>query len=113
MPESNKSNIDRQSASAHHSSTATQFVRANRSTRRIHCQWVCWTYFGCAEHGTCLGKETQGLYLHQTALIYGYLASRPSRDLITAANQQLTRDWWEHHRERFDLYISEAVVAEC
>ncbi len=25
--------------------------------------------------------------------IIGYLASRPSRDLITAANQHLTRDW--------------------
>ena len=45
--------------------------------------------------------------------IIGYLASRPSRDLITAANQQLTRDWWDQHREQFDLYISEAVVAEC
>ena len=45
--------------------------------------------------------------------IIGYLASRPSRDLITAANQQLTRDWWDQSREQFDLYISEAIVAEC
>lgn len=45
--------------------------------------------------------------------IIGYLASRPSRDLITAANQQLTRDWWDQYREQYDLYISEAVVAEC
>ncbi len=45
--------------------------------------------------------------------IIGYLASRPSRDLVTAANQQLTHDWWEDHREQYDLYVSEAVVAEC
>ncbi len=45
--------------------------------------------------------------------IIGYLASRPSRDLITAANQQLTCDWWDDHRGQYDLYISEAVVAEC
>jgi predicted nucleic acid-binding protein len=45
--------------------------------------------------------------------IIGYLASRPSRDLITAANQQLTRDWWDEHRQQYDLYVSETVVAEC
>lgn len=45
--------------------------------------------------------------------ILGYVASRPSRDLVTAANQQITRDWWENHRSRFDLFISQAVVQEC
>jgi len=45
--------------------------------------------------------------------VIGYLTSRPSRDLVTAANQQLTRDWWDDHRARFDLVISEAVLAEC
>lgn len=45
--------------------------------------------------------------------IIGYLTSRPSRDLITAANQQQTREWWVEQRKRFDLYVSEAVVAEC
>lgn len=51
------------------------------------------------------------VYLETT--IIGYLASRPSRDLVTAANQQLTRDWWDHHREEYDLFVSEAVVTEC
>ena len=45
--------------------------------------------------------------------IIGYLASRPSRDLVTAANQQLTHDWWDDHREQYDLYVSEAVIVEC
>lgn len=45
--------------------------------------------------------------------VFGYLASRMSSDLITAGNQRLTRDWWDNHRESFDLFISQAVVAEC
>lgn len=45
--------------------------------------------------------------------IIGYLTSRPSRDLITAANQQLTYDWWHEHRERFDIFISQFVIDEC
>lgn len=45
--------------------------------------------------------------------IIGYLASRPSRDLVTAANQRLTHDWWELHREQYEVYVSEAVLAEC
>jgi hypothetical protein len=45
--------------------------------------------------------------------VFGYLASRMSSDLVTAGNQRLTRDWWDNHRESFDLFISQAVVAEC
>jgi len=51
------------------------------------------------------------VYLETT--IIGYLASRPSRDLVTAANQQLTHDWWNQHRDKYDVFVSEAVVAEC
>ena len=51
------------------------------------------------------------IYL-ETSII-GYLTSRPSRDLVTAANQQLTHDWWDQRRKQYDLFISEAVVAEC
>ena len=42
-----------------------------------------------------------------------YLTSRPSRDLVTAANQQLTHDWWNEHRENFNLFISQFVIDEC
>lgn len=44
--------------------------------------------------------------------IISYLAANPSRDLIVAAHQQITRDWWQKANVRFDLYISEAVLAE-
>jgi hypothetical protein len=44
--------------------------------------------------------------------VIGYLASRRSADPIVAGNQQATLDWWKQ-RERFDVYVSEAVVDEC
>ena len=53
----------------------------------------------------------QSIYL-ETSII-GYLASRTSSDLVTAGNQMLTRDWWDNHREHFELVVSEAVIAEC
>jgi predicted nucleic acid-binding protein len=45
--------------------------------------------------------------------IISYLAARPSRDLVTAARQQLTYDWWMQRRSAFELCISELVVAEA
>jgi hypothetical protein len=30
-----------------------------------------------------------------------------------AANQQTTRDWWDNHRERYELFISRYVLDEC
>ena len=45
--------------------------------------------------------------------IVSYLAARPSRDLITAAHQQITQDWWENRRTDFDLYVSQLVVQEA
>jgi hypothetical protein len=50
------------------------------------------------------------LYLEST--IPSYLAARPSRDLIVAAHQQITHEWWEHSRSNFAIYISQAVVDE-
>ena len=45
--------------------------------------------------------------------VFGYLAMRPSAQLVTAANQQVTREFWEDHRSRFELFVSLAVVDEC
>lgn len=50
------------------------------------------------------------LYLETT--IPSYLTGWPSRDLLAAAHQQVTRDWWESRRMEFDLYVSEFVLAE-
>src|SRR5512140_3838035 len=51
------------------------------------------------------------LYLETT--IPSYLTSRPSRDLIIAGHQQITREWWERRRDAFQLYISQLVVDEA
>ena len=50
------------------------------------------------------------LYLETT--IPSYLVSRPSRDLIVAGHQQITRDWWERRKD-FQLYISQLVIDEA
>ena len=44
--------------------------------------------------------------------VISYLTSRPSRDLIVAANQQLTQEWWQVRRQNFDLFISQLVIQE-
>lgn len=44
--------------------------------------------------------------------IVSYLTARPSRDLIVAANQQLTQEWWRERRADFDLYVSQLVLEE-
>src|ERR1043165_7945941 len=51
------------------------------------------------------------VYLETT--IIGYLAMRLSRDLLVAANQQLTRDWWDNHRHEYEPVISRFVIEEC
>ena len=51
------------------------------------------------------------LYLETT--IVSYLTARTSRDLIVAAHQQITQDWWEYNRQKFDLYTSQLVLEEA
>ena len=42
-----------------------------------------------------------------------YLTARPGRDVIALGHQQLTREWWEHAGDEFELYASRLVVAEA
>lgn len=44
--------------------------------------------------------------------VISYLAAFPSRDVIVAARQAISHDWWANHRERFDLSISALVEEE-
>lgn len=41
-----------------------------------------------------------------------YLTAKRSRDLIMAANQEITEEWWDN-REQFDLYLSALVIQEA
>ena len=45
--------------------------------------------------------------------IVSYLVARPSRDLLIAANQQVTHDWWNTRCSQFDLYVSQVVIDEA
>ena len=53
----------------------------------------------------------QKLYLETT--IPSYLTSRPSRDLIIAGHQQVTKEWWEKRRDAFQICISQLVIDEA
>jgi hypothetical protein len=44
--------------------------------------------------------------------ILGYLTARSTKNLILAANIEITKDWWELRRNTFTLYTSEAVLDE-
>ena len=60
------------------------------------------------------GAEQQGMetvYI-ETSFV-SLLVGNPSRDLITAANQQVTRDWWRLRREEFVCITSSEVVREA
>lgn len=50
------------------------------------------------------------IYLEST--IPSYLVARPARDLLQAARQQLTRDWWELKRGQHELFTSQVVLDE-
>lgn len=45
--------------------------------------------------------------------VIGYLTSWPSGDLIVAARQKITRDWWRDAPARYDLVVSDVVVREA
>ena len=44
--------------------------------------------------------------------VVSYLTCSPSQDLVLAAHQQITKEWWQS-RTRFDLYVSEIVIQEA
>jgi hypothetical protein len=50
------------------------------------------------------------IYLETT--IASYLTARTSRNILVAAHQQITRRWWRR-RNRFELFVSQAVLQEA
>jgi predicted nucleic acid-binding protein len=46
--------------------------------------------------------------------VISYLTARPNeREVIVAAHQQLTREWWENRSSKFTLYVSAVVIEEA
>jgi predicted nucleic acid-binding protein len=48
----------------------------------------------------------------ETSMV-SYLTAKPSRDIVAAAHQQISLDWWERRRHDFDLVTSLLVVNEA
>ena len=53
----------------------------------------------------------QSVYLETT--IPSYLTAWRSPELIMAANQQATRQWWDSVRPNYDVFISDVVLREA
>ena len=51
------------------------------------------------------------VYVETSAI--SYLLARPSRDLVVAAHQEITRQWWDTESTKYDLFVSEAVIHEA
>ena len=51
------------------------------------------------------------VYLETT--IPSLLAAWPNRDVVILGQQQATRDWWDQHRHKYELFISDLVAVEC
>ena len=45
--------------------------------------------------------------------VVSYLTAWRSPQLIMAAQQEATRDWWDNRHSRYDIFISEAVLDEA
>jgi predicted nucleic acid-binding protein len=50
------------------------------------------------------------VYLETT--IVSYLTAEPTRDIVQAAHQKLTRVWW-NRRDRYELFVSQIVITEA
>lgn len=50
------------------------------------------------------------IYIEST--IPSYVVARPARDLLQAARQQITKDWWDFQRARHELFTSQVVLDE-
>ena len=51
------------------------------------------------------------VYLETT--IPSLLTAWPSRDIVIAADQQVTREWWRTRRGDFELFVSQVVLDEA
>jgi hypothetical protein len=51
------------------------------------------------------------VYIETT--IPSYLTAWRSPELVMAARQEITREWWDNRRAKFDLFISQLVIDEA
>ena len=65
-------------------------------------------YAGEGGKGRCTAKKR--VYFETAAVSY-LTADKPTFDIVQLARRQLTRQWWEL-RDRWDLFVSSAVLQE-
>jgi len=53
----------------------------------------------------------ESIYLETT--VVSYYTSKPSRDIVALAHQEITRQWWPIAIRRYDIFISEVVTEEA
>jgi predicted nucleic acid-binding protein len=53
----------------------------------------------------------ESVYIETTVI--SYLTAWLSRDLIRAAHQQITQEWWLNRRQDFDIFVSAFVINEA
>lgn len=58
-----------------------------------------------------LAKLMKTLYVETS--VVSYLTARPSANLLVAASQKITVDWWATRKREFELYVSDVVLEEA
>jgi len=53
----------------------------------------------------------ESIYIETT--VVSYYTSKPSRDIIVLAHQEITRQWWPMAIRRYNVFISEVVIEEA
>jgi len=56
-------------------------------------------------------KMKKSIYLETT--VVSYYTSKPGRDIIVLAHQEITREWWHKSIKQFEIFISEVVIEEA
>ncbi len=51
--------------------------------------------------------------LYMETSVISYYAARPSRDVVTLAHQQVTREWWQTQLPRYEVFTSDLVYLEA
>ena len=68
-------------------------------------------------NGKLIAPAARGSWMRPSVYIetsvVSYLAARPSRDVVVAAYQEITREWWRDSSDRFELVASALVVEEA
>ena len=57
-------------------------------------------------------RKLNNMRIYIESTIPSYVVAGPARDLLQAARQQLTKDWWELKRANHELFTSQIVLDE-